>query len=79
MSNTTSTSSSGGIGFFGLLQVAFIVLKLCNVIHWSWWWVMAPTWGMAIFIFLALLFAGVCWMIASIITSQRRSGRRYRK
>lgn len=39
-----SGSSSGGIGFAGLLQVAFIVLKLCNVIDWSWWWVMAPTW-----------------------------------
>lgn len=29
----------------GLLQVAFIVLKLCKVIDWSWWWVLAPTWG----------------------------------
>lgn len=35
---------SGGIGFTGLLQIAFIVLKLTNVIGWSWWWVLAPTW-----------------------------------
>ena len=28
-----------------LLQVAFIVLKLCNVITWSWAWVLAPLWG----------------------------------
>ena len=27
-----------------LLSVAFIVLKLCNVIDWSWWWVLAPIW-----------------------------------
>lgn len=27
-----------------LLLVAFIVLKLCNVITWSWWWVLAPLW-----------------------------------
>ena len=36
---------NGGISMGGLLQVAFIVLKLCKVIDWSWWWVLAPTWG----------------------------------
>lgn len=36
--------TTGGIGFCGLLQITFIVLKLCNVIAWSWWWVIAPTW-----------------------------------
>ena len=34
-----------GIGFIGLLQIAFIVLKLCKVIEWSWWFVFAPIWG----------------------------------
>lgn len=33
-----------GIGFFGLLQIAFIVLKLCKVIKWSWWLVLLPLW-----------------------------------
>lgn len=28
-----------------LLSIAFIVLKLCNVITWSWIWVLAPLWG----------------------------------
>ncbi|MCT0056736.1 hypothetical protein EFK39_10260 [Lactococcus lactis subsp. lactis] len=41
MSN--KSSNSGGIGFSGLLQIAFIVLKLTNVIHWSWFWVLSPT------------------------------------
>lgn len=36
------SSSSGGIGFVGLLQVAFIVLKLCGVIKWKWWQVLLP-------------------------------------
>lgn len=27
------------------VQVAFIVLKLCGVIDWSWLWVTAPFWG----------------------------------
>ena len=44
MSNE-SNGSSGGIGFMGLLQLAFIVLKLMGYIEWSWWWVLAPTWG----------------------------------
>lgn len=37
-------SISTGIGFCDLLTIAFIVLKLCNVITWSWWWVFAPIW-----------------------------------
>ena len=38
------SNSSGGIGFTGLLTVAFIVLKLTNYIDWSWWWVLSPIW-----------------------------------
>lgn len=37
-------ASSGGIGFFGLLTIAFIILKLCKVITWSWLWVLSPIW-----------------------------------
>ena len=42
--NRNESTGGGGVGVTGLLQVAFIVLKLCNVIDWSWWWVLAPTW-----------------------------------
>lgn len=42
MSN--SSSSSGGIGFAGMLTIVFIVLKLMDVITWSWWWVLSPIW-----------------------------------
>jgi hypothetical protein len=41
---SSSNSSSGGIGFTGLLTITFIVLKLCKVIDWSWWWVLSPIW-----------------------------------
>jgi hypothetical protein len=44
MTKNVSSSSSSGIGFVGLLTVAFIVLKLLNVITWSWWWVLSPLW-----------------------------------
>ncbi len=43
-SNNNSKSASGGIGFFGILTLIFIVLKLCGVISWSWIWVLAPSW-----------------------------------
>lgn len=39
------STSGGGIGFLGLLTIVFIVLKLCGVITWSWWWVLCPIWG----------------------------------
>lgn len=42
MSNSSS-SSSGGIGFVGLLQILFIGLKLTNYIAWPWWQVLLPT------------------------------------
>ena len=47
MSTQTNSSSGGGIGFFGLLGVLFIGLKLTGYITWSWWWVTAPLWGSA--------------------------------
>lgn len=42
MSKETSSSSSGGIGFVGLLTIVFIVLKLTGHIAWSWLWVLSP-------------------------------------
>lgn len=33
-----------GIGFLGLLSIVFITLRLCNVITWSWVWVLSPIW-----------------------------------
>lgn len=58
MSGNQSSSASGGIGFAGLLTVAFIVLKLCKVINWSWVWVLAPLWisiGFAIIVLIVVL------------------------
>lgn len=42
MNNERNNTTAGGIGFCGLLAVAFIVLKLTGVINWSWLWVLAP-------------------------------------
>lgn len=39
-----SNEGSKSLGLGGTLAVIFIVLKLCNLINWSWWWVLAPIW-----------------------------------
>lgn len=54
------TNANSGLGFWGALQIVFIVLKLTDVIDWSWWWVMSPM--IASFFLLGvflLIFAGV--------------------
>ncbi len=40
-----SDKTSGGIGFFRLLTILFIGLKLGKVINWSWIAVFAPLWA----------------------------------
>ena len=76
MSDSNNSSSSGGIGFAGLLTIVFITLKLTHVIDWSWWWVLAPLWvGAAVILaILAVVcicaFAGV-WLVASIEALRR--------
>ncbi len=48
-------NSSSGLSFIGLLQVAFVILKLCNVIKWGWLWVLSPTWISAIIVVLLIV------------------------
>lgn len=65
-----SSAASGGIGFFGLLTILFIALKLCNVIAWGWAWVFAPLWipialGTAFWLFMIFI-AGFMTFIKSI-------------
>lgn len=55
-----NTTSGGGIGFFGLLTIVFIVLKLTDVIDWSWWWVLSPLWiPVAVALLVASVVAGI--------------------
>ena len=66
MSNAKSTVTVGG----NLLFLVFLVLKLTNVITWSWWWVTAPLWipvALAVVI-CAVVF--VCAIIAAGITNR---------
>lgn len=55
MKEEMNNENSGGISFLGLLAIVFIVLKLCKVIEWSWWWVLSPIWGAAAILVTALV------------------------
>ncbi len=64
-----SSSSSGGIGFLGVLTIVFVVLKLTHNIAWSWLWVFSPLWigfGLSISLFV-LFFIG-----AMLLSTVRR-------
>lgn len=53
-----NSNSYRGIGFFELLQVVFIALKVAKVIDWSWWLVFIPTWiHLGIIILLIIILA----------------------
>ncbi len=47
--------NKSGIGFGGLLTIAFVVLKLAGVISWKWLWVLSPLWISACVFVVALL------------------------
>lgn len=44
MKNNNTKSTTGGIGILGVLQIVFIVLKLCGLIDWTWKVVLIPVW-----------------------------------
>jgi hypothetical protein len=54
----SKSTSSGGIGICWLLGVVFVVLKLCGVINWSWWWVTLPFWGFLVLTVVVLAIIG---------------------
>ena len=58
MNENRSSSSSAGIGVLGLLQVAFIVLKVIGIIEWPWWKVFIP-----MYISIALVVVGIVVLV----------------
>lgn len=59
-------NEQGGMGCLTVLGLIFIVLKLTDLIDWSWWWVLAPFWGPV-----ALTVTVI--VIVSILVSDRRT------
>ena len=69
MDNAKSGVTTGGLSLSTVLFLIFLVLKLCGVITWSWWWVTAPLWG-GIALILAIL--AVFMLIMGITALARR-------
>lgn len=46
-----------------LLTIIFIVLKLCNVITWNWFWVLSPTiFLVSIIILMRIIIGVIAWI-----------------
>jgi len=56
-----------GPGLLTLLGVAFIILKLCGVVDWSWWLVTLPLWGGLAVVLVVFLVAGVVLGLAALL------------
>ena len=44
--------------FWASLQIAFVVLKLCGVIDWSWWLVLSPI--LAVLLYILCIVVALC-------------------
>ena len=53
--NNKTTGAGVGVTFGMLLQLAFIILKLCNVINWNWVLVLMPMLISSVLAFIALV------------------------
>ena len=49
------------MNLFEVLLIIFIVLKLCGVIAWSWWWVLSPLWIGLLWTLILYIIAGGSW------------------
>ena len=60
---SSSQERNTGVSTLGVLQIVFIVLKLCRLIDWPWVWVLAPLWGSIALsvLILAVMFGVVIW------------------
>lgn len=63
-------NSNGYGGLLGLVFIVFLVLKLCGVIDWSWWWVTAPLW---IPLSISLVVFVICSLLIGVIEIWERS------
>ena len=58
----TNHATPGNTAF--LLFLVFLVLKLCGVTAWSWWWVTSPLWISA---GIGLGVTAVCLMVMGVL------------
>lgn len=56
-----------------IVFVVFLILKLTDVIAWSWWWITSPLWIIAV-LFCLLAILGI-----ALIAIENRKAKRLRK
>lgn len=65
MSKKTTT---GGVGFLGVLQIVLIVLKAFGLIDWPWLLVLFPMWIELAFVAVVLIFYLIICIIVAIVS-----------
>lgn len=76
-SNSAAGIGGGGVSFAGLVQIAFLVLKLCHIIDWPWFWVLFPcilSLGILALLGLGLLILFIVWAI-----QEKKQEKKYEK
>lgn len=54
-----------------ILFIVFVILKLCKVITWSWWWVTSPLWIMGLIIVAAMVLYIVVFIIVELCKNKK--------
>ena len=74
-SSSHNTSTKGGLGLWGTICVVLIILKLFDLIEWSWLWVLFPLWA-PIALFLAILVIGFATLPIRAFIEKRKMERK---
>ena len=67
-------SAQIGVGLNGLLFTTFLVLKLTQVIDWSWWWVTAPLWIPLVLGIIVLIFSTI-----RLVRTVKKNNKKYNR
>lgn len=67
-------SAQIGVGLNGLLFITFLVLKLTQVIDWSWWWVTAPLWIPLVLGIIVLIFSTI-----RLVRTVKKNNKKYNR
>ena len=70
--NKKDTKNNTGFGTVSVLTIVFIVLRLTNVIDWSWIWVFSPIW-------IELLIVALIFVITLLILSIKKAIKKAKK
>lgn len=54
------------MGIVSTLTIVFVILKLANIITWSWWWVLAPLWIGGLIGLAVIIFGLLVWLIFTL-------------